>query len=331
MSIETRAFARAGLLGNPSDGYYGKILAFSIKDFSSRVRLTPSEKLEIVAHAQDASLYHDLHSLVEQVDLYGYYGGVRLVKAAIVQFVRYCHDRSIPLEKKNFRLEYESGIPRQLGLGGSSAIITAVFRALLEFYAVDIPQMVLPTLVLDAELQELGINAGFMDRVIQVYEGCVYMDLDERLIAEKGHGRYESVDPSLLPPIYLAYKPALGKLSGRVLNDIRVGYDRGDRVVIDTLAQIADLAELGKELILQQDFEQLTDLMNRNFDLRSRIMQISENNMELIRTARGCGASAKFAGSGGSIIGTYRDENMYQRLLDALEKLEAKVLIPQII
>ncbi len=331
MTIETCAYARAGLLGNPSDGYYGKIIAVSIKDFSSHVSLSPSEKLEIVAHPQDSAQYPDIQRVVDEVKLYGYYGGVRLIKAAIVQFVQYCREHGILLEEKNFRLEYESGIPRQLGLGGSSAIITATFRALMKFYAVDIPKEILPTLVLDAEVQELGINAGFMDRVVQVYEGCVYMDLDERLIAEKGHGSYESLDPALLPPLFLAYKPELGKVSGRVLNDIRLGYDRGDRVVIDTLTQIAELAERGKELILHQDFEQLKDLMDENFDLRSRIMRIGDDNMEMIRTARRCGASAKFAGSGGSIVGIYRDEDMYQNLVRSLEKLASKVLKPRIV
>ena len=331
MSIKTRAYARAGLLGNPSDGYYGKIIAVAIKDFSSQVSLSPSEHLEIVTHPLDSARYPDIQKVVDEVDLYGYYGGVRLVKAAIVQFVKYCREHGIHPEKKNFRLEYEAGIPRQLGLGGSSAIITATFRALMKFYAVEIPKEILPTLVLDAELQELGINAGFMDRVIQVYEGCVYMDLDERLIAEKGYGYYEPLDPALLPSLYLAYKPELGKVSGRVLNDIRLGYDRGDRIVIDTLAQLADLAEQGKELILHQDFRRFQELMDENFDLRSRIMRITENNMAMIQTARRCGASAKFAGSGGSIVGMYWDEDMYQRLVRSLEKLSAKVLKLQIV
>jgi glucuronokinase len=331
MSIEGRAYARAGLLGNPSDGYYGKIVAVSIKDFASCVHLTPQENLEIVVPAQDTAVFADIQSVVEQVDLFGYYGGVRLVKAAIVQFVRYCRDHSISLENKNFKLEYDSGIPRQLGLGGSSAIITAAFRALLDFYEVEIPQEVLPTLVLDAELKELGINAGFMDRVIQVYEGCVYMDLDERLIAEKGFGSYERLDPALLPPLYLAYKPVLGKVSGRVLNDIRQGYDRGDPNVIGTLERIAELAEIGRDLILRRDYEQLPLLMDENFDLRSRIMRISDENRELIQTARRCGASAKFAGSGGSIVGMYRDEDMYLDLVVSLEKLGAKVLKPRIV
>jgi glucuronokinase len=53
--------------------------------------------------------------------------------------------------------------------------------------------------------------------------------------------------------------------------------------------------------------------------------------MEMIQTARRCGASAKFAGSGGSLVGIYRDEDMFERLNQELGKLGAKVIRPQVV
>ncbi len=53
MTIETRAFARAGLLGNPSDGYFGKIIALAIKNFSARVFLEKSSELMILPSARE--------------------------------------------------------------------------------------------------------------------------------------------------------------------------------------------------------------------------------------------------------------------------------------
>lgn len=330
MEIENRAYARAGLLGNPSDGYFGKIIAITVKNFSATVSLQESAELRIEADSRDASVYRNVDELMERIELYGYYGGVRLVKAAIKKFSDYCRDQKIAPEEKNFTIQYESSIPRQLGLGGSSAIITAVMRALIEFYEVDIPVEVLPSLILDAELKELGINAGLMDRVIQVYEGCVYMDLNKQHMDEKGHGIYERLDVKLLPHLFIAYKPSLGKVSGQVLDDIRVGYERRDKFVLDTLHRLAEIAEAGKDALLQGDFKQLHDLMDENFDLRSQIMKISQSNLEMIQTARQCGASAKFAGSGGSIIGLYTDEEMFARLKVELEKLQAVVIQPLI-
>ena len=328
MTIQTKAYARAGILGNPSDGYFGKIIAVTVKDFEAKVFCNESHELLIQSHKDDIPVYKNIQDLVERAGLYGYYGGVRLIKAMIKKFYEFCQKQCIQLEKKNFTIRYSSDIPRQLGLGGSSAIITATIRALMEFYKVKIPIEILPTLILEAERDELGINAGFMDRVIQVYEGCVYMDLDEKIVQEKGHGVYERLSPKFLPKLYLAYKPALGKVSGIVLNDIRRGYERGDAFVLETLRRIAEKAELGKEALLKKDFGTMKRLMDENFDLRSQIMKISEGNMEMVLTARACGASAKFAGSGGSIIGMYEDEEMYTRLESELDKIGAKVIKP---
>lgn len=328
MTIQTKAFARAGILGNPSDGYFGKIIAITVKDFEAKVFCDQSHDLMIQSNKDDIPVFKNIQALVERAGLYGYYGGVRLIKATVKKFYEYCQHQCIQLEKKNFVLRYSSNIPRQLGLGGSSAIITAAIRALMEFYSVRIPQEILPTLILEAERDELGINAGFMDRVIQVYEGCMYMDLDENIIQEKGHGIYERLSPKFLPMLYLAYKPALGKVSGKVLNDIRHGFDRGDPFVLETLHRIAEKAELGKEALLKKDFITMKRLMDENFDLRSQIMKISESNLEMVMTARACGASAKFAGSGGSIIGMYEDEKMYSQLESELSGIGANVIKP---
>jgi len=234
----------------------------------------------------------------------------------------------VTLEKTNFSLRYESDIPRQIGLAGSSAIITATLRALMDFYGVTVPKDIQPSLILSAERDELDINAGFMDRVIQVYEGCMFMDLDENLIRSQGHGRYERLDSALLPPLYLAYKPALGKVSGRVLNEIRVKVDRGDAFTIGVLKQLGALAEEGRRALLAGDRRRFSALMDENFELRRSIQTISPANQEMIAAARACGASAKYAGSGGSIIGDYRDEAMLADLKRALESLGAVVLRP---
>jgi len=331
MKVAGRAYARAGLLGNPSDGYFGKIVAVSVKNFSAEVKLEESEELRILTPEHESNTFESLEHLVDGLSLYGYYGGVRLVKAGIKRFYGYCQDREFRLADRNFSLTYSSNIPRQLGLGGSSAIITALMRALTAFYDVEIPQPILPTLILEAERDELDINAGFMDRVIQVYEGCVFMDLDREAILSRGYGRYERIDPDSLPPLYLAYKPDLGKVSGRVLDPIREGYERGDPVVLEILGRLAALAEEGKEAMRRRDHGRLHALMDENFDLRSRIMPISGENLSLIRAARACGASAKFAGSGGSLIGMYEDERMFTELTRVLGGQEAVVLKPVVV
>ena len=331
MIIEERAYARAGFLGNPSDGYYGKTISISVKNFGAHVSLYESPELVIEAQSDDTNTYSNIHTLVERIKLHGYYGADRLIKAAIKKFFQYCQENSIQFENKNFTIRYRSNIPRQVGLAGSSAIITATMKALLRFYNVKVPKEMLPTLILNAEVEELGINAGLQDRVIQVYQGCVFMDFEKKYIQKHQHGQYESIDPKKLSNLYIAYKTELSKVSGTVLNDIRSRYDKGDTEVIDTLSEIGNLALTGKESIKQGKIKELKNLMNSNFDLRSKIMKISESNRELVETARSCGASAKFAGSGGSIIGIYDDNEMLTRLIVEMKKIKARVIKPYIL
>ena len=131
------------------------------------------------------SRFRSIHELARDVQLHGYYGGIRLVKATIKRFVDYCEREGLALHERNFSVRYETNIPRQVGMAGSSAIIVATLRCLMEFYGVEIPLHVQPSLVLSVETEELGIAAGLQDRVIQCYEGLVYMDFAVREGADR--------------------------------------------------------------------------------------------------------------------------------------------------
>jgi len=330
MIIESRAYARAGLLGNPSDGYFGKTISISVRNFGAHISLYHTPELNIEPQLQDQFSYKNINELVDSVNLSGYYGGTRLIKATIKTFADYCRSIKVRLTGKNFTVRYHSTIPRQVGLAGSSAIITACMKSLMQFYEVDIPQEFLPGLILSVEHKELGINAGLQDRVIQVYEGCMYMDFDKELMEKQQHGRYIRLDAAQLPKLFIAYRVDMSKVSGFVLNDVRVRYEKGDAGVLEILKEIAACAEQGKTAIENGDIKKLAGLMNRNFDLRSRIMNIREEDKKLVEAARACGASAKFAGSGGSIIGIYENDEMLNRLKVELHKLKARVINPYI-
>ena len=50
--------------------------------------------------------------------------------------------------------------------------------------------------------------------------------------------------------------------------------------------------------------------------------------MAMVRTAREAGASAKFTGSGGAIVGTYEDEEMFMDLKRRMEPTGVNVIKP---
>src|SRR4051794_18255375 len=179
--IETYGYARAGFLGNPSDGYFGKTISFAMTNFRARVLLYPSARLEIRPSKADMPVFESLEDLYSTTRWRGYYGGIRIIQALIVRFMDYCQAEGIELANRNFTVEYESNIPQRLGMGGSSAIIVATLRALCTYYNLHIPLPVQAKLALEAETHELGVPAGLQDRVIQVYEGLVYMDFAKDL------------------------------------------------------------------------------------------------------------------------------------------------------
>jgi glucuronokinase len=74
------------------------------------------------------------------------------------------------LARRNFTLKYDTNIPRQVGLAGSSAIVTATMKCLMQFFNLteyDMPKEIQPQFILDVEKEELFINAGLQDRVVQ--------------------------------------------------------------------------------------------------------------------------------------------------------------------
>jgi glucuronokinase len=325
--IETTAYPRAALIGNPSDGYFGKTISFTFKNFEANVELQESKLLQIVPCERENLQFKSISHLTDEVKQYGYYGGVRLIKAAIKTLAEYCAEQNMKLAEKNFTLSYKSSIPGRLGLAGSSAIITAAMKAMMQFYGIDIPKPILVNLVLAVEKKELHIGAGLQDRVAQVYGSPVYMNFDKSLIDAQGYGEYIPFNVALLPPVYLAYRNNLAEGSEVTHNNLEKRFANDDTVVLGAIEKWKALTdEVWSRL--NQGNKNIGDLIDRNFDIRKSVYAISPGNLELISAARSAGASAKFTGSGGAIIGTYTDEAMYEKLIENMTAINATVIKP---
>jgi len=315
MIIETHAYARAGLIGNPSDGYFGKTISVILRNFSATVRCFESPRLSIEPCQQDKMVFSSLQELQDDVRQNGYYGGLRLIKASIKRFADYSSEHGIDLDQRMFTMEYQTDIPVRVGLAGSSGIVTASLKALMKFYGVDIPNHDLARLALSVELDELAIGAGLQDRVIQAYEGVVYMDFDQELMETRGYGEYEALQPSSLPPLFLAYHSDLAEGTEVSHNDLRSRFKRKDPDVLAAMKDFAALTEEARHHLANNDGESIASLMSQNFELRTRLIEVSEGNRQLVNVAKRCGCHAKLAGSGGAVIGVYDgDESLFARL-----------------
>jgi glucuronokinase len=300
-----RAHARAALVGNPSDGYGGRTIAFTFEDLFCDVTVKPADRFTVEAERGEGAL----------------------LRAAYGRFAAHCIDTGV--NPAPCKLSVRSCIPPEVGLAGSSAIVIAALRALADFHDVAIEQVNLPTVALAAE-EDLDIPAGLQDRVAQVYGGLVYMDFEPELLASDGHGRYERIDPSLLDQAYVAWCPRAGLHSGVFHRELRRRFRSGDPDAKAGLARMAELTDEARDCLERRDLAGMHALVDENFNLRRQLGPLEPLHVRMVEAARGAGASANYAGSGGSITGFVRNPDMFAELTCALAPLGATVIRPTV-
>ena len=314
--------ARSALVGNPSDGFGGATIALTLDELECVVQAEPGLSVTIEADG-DLLEFEDLGTLVRAGGRGEYPPGgpLALLMAATKRFVS---ARPQPGDA-GLRLQVTaSSIPPRVGLAGSSAVVLGALQALAGLFGEEIPRDELPLLALACETEELAIPAGLQDRVVQTYGGLVFMDF------QPGHprgGRFQPLDPDVLPPLFVAWLSDSETDSGSVHRAAHERFDKGDPLVQAVMEEIANLAHRALSPLTVRDSVGLGVLMERNFDLRRELYDLDPRHVELIETARGLGAPANYTGSGGAIVGLFRDEDQLVALREAFEGLGCELLV----
>jgi glucuronokinase len=317
-----RVPARSALVGNPSDGFGGATIAFTLDELEAVVQAEPALGVELEAGGKRLE-FADLAALTA-TGARGEYpegGPLALLMAAAKRFA----ERFEALGDRGVRLAVAgSSIPPGVGLAGSSAIVIGAIRALGQLFGEEIPRDELPEFALACETRELGIPAGLQDRVVQTYGGLVFMDFDPAL---PGWGRHEPLDPGLLPSLFVAWLAGDETDSGEIHRATRERFDAGDPEVTSTMRAIAALARRALTPLTLRDGAGLGVLLDENFELRRRIYDLDSRHLAMIEAARDLGAPANYTGSGGAIVGLFRDEDHLAELREALGDLGCELLV----
>lgn len=310
--VRSTVHARASLLGNPSDGYGGAVLSVSLAQYAAQVILTPGDSLRFQPNPIGDRLdFEDVKAFVSHVDGHGYRGGIPLLEAVVRQVCQTrildCKSPGLPL----FSLSYSTTIPRQRGLSGSSAIACAALNCVLEYWGLSkvcLPAC-RPALLLAAE-QDLGIQAGLQDRIVQVFGGIVFADYSSPSTAVVTKVQKNKTNVFLSSSLFIVYPQhgSPGKDSGRVHSTFKQRWDSGNTPELRAhMEKMASLARAGKKAIEDENWEMLGCLMDETFAVRRLLFGddgIGTENIKMVDQLK-CkvkGVHTTLCGSGGALV-----------------------------
>ncbi len=331
-TVRAACLARSALLGNPSDGFGGATISLTVANWraTAEVRAASGIELRIGPARQN---WPDWPALLDDIRSAGHPHPVRLLTATMIRWLDW-HGAADIARRPGFQLEVDSDIPLQLGLGGSSAIVIAVWRALGAWFARQVAPELLASLALSVETELLGIPAGLQDRVCQSLEGLVAMDFAAdrmQTVAGLRLGQYERLDASLLPAgLFLAWNVEGSEGTEVPHRSLRQRFDAGELAVRAAMLEFAGLARAGVAALRSRDHRELARLIDSNFDLRQRICALHPVHVAMIRAARGLGASAQYSGSGGAIIGIVPDDLEWEEFAAAMRATGCGVIRPDV-
>ena len=156
------------------------------------------------------------------------------------------------------------------------------------------------------------------------------MDFNKDIIEKQGYGVYKEVDLDMLPNIFIAYRVGVTEGSEVFHNSIRERWLNGDQQVIDAMQSFAGFAQEAYDLIVEGSGDEIGPLMDQNFELRTTLYNLSPGDVSMVELARSVGAHCKFSGSGGAIVGTYEDDDMYEMLEHEFLNTDVVILKPTI-
>ena len=158
-------------------------------------------------------------------------------------------------------------------------------------------------LVRDVERYEAQVICGYQDAYMVVHGGLQFLDFAGKHPINGGpHATLRRID-SPLP--FLLITTGVERLSGSVHGPMAQRWVDGERLVIDSMARLTELGDLGLAAVLRQDWAALGEAMDENHRLIAALGGSGEPIDLLVSQCKAHGAiSAKLAGAGlgGTVI-----------------------------
>jgi len=312
--IEASAPARAGVIGNPTDGYGGSMIACSLA-LRAYARIKPCDRLELAFCGQETAISAEKDLRLDS--------GVFDIPKSVIRYLR--------IADRKFRLEGRSDIPFRSGLAGSTAMLAATFGAVASHIGLRLNPYQTAETIRYIELNYMDIQCGYQDQYMSVFGGLNYMDFRTKEIYRELHEEiFATVEPlaahvEKLP--FVLVHTGVQRISGSVLRPVRERWLDGDAAVVEGYREIAELARTGKKALVCGDWERLGELMNRNHEIQKELGasgKVNDMFIELALAHGALGAKLAGAGGGGTIIALHFEP---EKLIEAFKQKGDQMVI----
>jgi glucuronokinase len=315
--VHTRVVpARVGLVGNPSDGYGGAVVAAPVAAWSATVTVRPSDRVRIAGGGAPEQ-WPSWAAFVEQVSADGHHGPQRVLTAALARAVDHLGDPPPGVD-----LEWSTTVPRSVGLAGSSALAVGVIGATAEMWGHDLDPRVVAALALRAETHDLGIAAGWQDRIVQAFDAPVLVDT---AAMERSSGvevpAVRVLRPPAPVPLVIGWIVGAADESGTYHDEVR---SRSGELA-EPMAQLGTAARRAADILETGDLAAFADLVDRTWLIRRAAVPLRPDQAGLVESVRRLGVAATTPGSGGAVVAVPLDAAAGDAVAGELDRLGARV------
>jgi galactokinase/mevalonate kinase-like predicted kinase len=284
--IKVTAPGRAGIIGNPTDGYGGTMIACSI---NNRAEVTIEENKELIIENRVG------RRVLKWKNDFENHGDYFDVVRSVLRYLK--------LYDLKAKIKVGSNILVQAGLAGSTATLSAILSAILAFTGKKYNKYELAELNRVIELHFMKCQCGYQDAYMTTFGGLNYLDFrSKEYYKELEQEIYATVEPLSISgklPFIIAHT-GIKHHSGDFHKPLRERWLEGEKLVVAGYEEIAQIAREGKKALLKQDWKELAYLMNKNHEIQDSICDSGEQNNYMINIAKNNGALAgKLAGAGG--------------------------------
>lgn len=311
--FRSSAPGRIGILGNPSDIYGGKVIAMTIQ-YGAEVLIKYSSQYSVKmrnGRKADKSLQ-------------------RLIDTSINRLLREGWIEKWP----SIEVSVRSDVPREAGMGGSTAIIVAFLDACRKMFNLTYDNYRMAEITQKIEHKDLGIVAGYNDRYAITFGGLIFMDftgkdIDREVWEGEPYAKIRRIPLKEEIPLVCGYW-GVRRSSGSIHAPVRERYLRGDPEVIEAIKRLIEITEEGERAIIKSDWDNLGELMNENYEIARRAGWAYEIDDKLRRIGLESGAIAgKLGGAGNGGVMVFLCPEGRKRAIRALIKAGVKVFVPK--